>query len=95
MSHPRARPNHYTGDPSGRFLLTILTGVAELERETGFDLALTGQHGTGKWLGGIVPYEYIVNTEGYHETNENPLPSVNMTEDDVVRLIHRLVAEEK
>ena len=41
-----------TGDASGRFLLTILTGVADLERSNILE---------GIWLGGIVPYEYFKN----------------------------------
>ncbi|WP_406795786.1 MULTISPECIES: recombinase family protein [Brevibacillus] len=45
-----------TGDPSGRFLLTILAGVADLERETIIDRLWYGANRAaraGKWLGGI------------------------------------------
>ncbi|BAH44571.1 hypothetical protein BBR47_35940 [Brevibacillus brevis NBRC 100599] len=47
-----------TGDPSGRFLLTILAGVADLERETILERLWYGANRaarSGKWLGGIVP----------------------------------------
>lgn len=49
-----------TGDPSGRFLLTILAGVADLERETIIERLWYGANRAaraGKWLGGIVPYD--------------------------------------
>ncbi len=62
-----------TGDPSGRFLLTILAGVADLERETILDRMWHGANRaarSGKWLGGIVPYGYRVNEEKYLEVNE-------------------------
>lgn len=88
-----------TGDPSGRFLLTILAGVADLERETILDRLWHGANRAarkGKWLGGIVPYGYFVNDEGYLEINENPIPGKeDMSEADVVRLIFHLIVNEK
>ncbi|WP_422393093.1 hypothetical protein MTBGP_11130 [Moorella thermoacetica] len=86
-----------TGDPNGRFLLTILAGVADLERETILERMWYGANRAaraGKWLGGIVPYGYRVNEEGYLEINEDPLPGMDMNEADVVRLIYRLIAEQ-
>ncbi|WP_422392900.1 recombinase family protein [Neomoorella thermoacetica] len=85
-----------TGDPNGRFLLTILAGVADLERETILERMRYGANRAaraGKWLGGIVPYGYRVNEEGYLEVNEDPLPGMDMSEADVVRLIYRLIAD--
>lgn len=87
-----------TGDPSGRFLLTILAGVADLDRETILERLWYGANRAarkGKWLGGIVPYGYRVNDEGYLEINEDPLPGMDMSEADVVRLIFRLIAEQR
>jgi site-specific DNA recombinase len=87
-----------TGDPNGRFLLTILAGVADLERETIIERMWHGANRAareGKWLGGIVPYGYRVNEEGFLEVCEDPLPGMDMTEADVVRLIYRLLAEQK
>ncbi|WP_019120456.1 recombinase family protein [Brevibacillus massiliensis] len=84
-----------TGDANGRFLLTILAGVAELDRET---LLETMWHGAnraarkGKWLGGIVPYGYRKNEDGFLEVNENPIPSFYMSEADVIRLIFNRLA---
>jgi site-specific DNA recombinase len=77
-----------TGDPNGRFLLTILAGVADLERETILERMWHGANRAareGKWLGGIVPYGYRVNDEGYLEVNEDPLPGMDISEADVVR----------
>lgn len=86
-----------TGDPNGRFLLTVLAGVADLERETILERMWYGANRAaraGKWLGGIVPYGYRVNEEGYLEVNEDPLPGLDMSEADVVRLIYRLIAKQ-
>ncbi|GIM47581.1 serine recombinase [Collibacillus ludicampi] len=87
-----------TGDPNGRFLLTILAGVADLERETILERMWHGANRAareGRWLGGIVPYGYRVNDESYLEVNEEPLPGMDMSEADVVRLIYRLTVEQK
>lgn len=86
-----------TGDPNGRFLLTILAGVADLERETILDRMWHGANRAaraGRWLGGIVPYGYFVNEEGYLEINDNPLPGMDMSEADVIRLIYQLTVEQ-
>ena len=86
-----------TGDPNGRFLLTVLAGVADLERETILERMWHGANRAakeGKWLGGIVPYGYLVDEEGYLAVNEAPLPGMEMPEADIVRLIYRLVGEQ-
>ena len=87
-----------TGDPSGRFLLTILAGVADLERETILDRMWHGANRAareGKWLGGIVPYGYRKNDEGYLVINEEKLPGFDMSEADVIRLIYQLTIDEE
>ncbi len=86
-----------TSDPNGRFLLTILAGVADLERETILERMWHGTNRAareGKWLGGIVPYGYMVNEEGFLEINEEPIPGMNMSEADVVKLIYDLIANQ-
>jgi len=86
-----------TGDPSGRFLLTILAGVADLERETILERMWYGANRaarTGKWLGGIVPYGYLVDAEGFLEINEDLLPHSDMSEAGVVRLIFHMLANQ-
>lgn len=88
-----------TSTPMGRFVITLLAGQAEFDRDT---LIETLWHGAnrharlGKWLGGIVPYGYRVNYEGFLEINEDPLPGKeDLSEAAVVRLIFHLVANQK
>lgn len=86
-----------TGDPSGRFLLTVLAAVADLDREMILERLWHGANRaarSGKWLGGITPYGYRVNDEGFLEVNEDPLPGHELSEAGVVRLIFQLVADQ-
>jgi site-specific DNA recombinase len=86
-----------TGDPSGRFLLTILAGVADLERSNILDRLWHGANRAarnGKWLGGICPYGYRVDNEGYLTISDTPLPGFDMSEADVARLVFRLTVEQ-
>ncbi|SHF20225.1 site-specific DNA recombinase [Seinonella peptonophila] len=85
-----------TSDSSGRFLLTVLAGVADLERSNILDRMWHGANRAaklGKWLGGIVPYGYFVNDDGFLEINDAPIIG-NMSESDIIRLIFRLIADE-
>ncbi len=87
-----------TGNPNGRFLLTVLAAVADLDRETTLERLWHGTNRAarkGKWLGGIVPYGYKVNEEGFLEVNETIIPGINLSEANVVRLIYRLICEHK
>lgn len=88
-----------TGDPMGRFIITVLAGQAEFDRDT---LLETLWHGSnraarlGKWMGGIVPYGYRVNDEKFLEINEDPLPGKpDFTEAGVIRLIYHLLSNQK
>jgi site-specific DNA recombinase len=83
-----------TGDPSGRFLLTMLAGVADLERETILERMWYGANRAareGKWLGGIVPYGYRVENS-YLQINNDP-SDWGMTEKEVIEMIFHLVGE--
>lgn len=85
-----------TGDASGRFLLTILAGVADLERSNILDRMWLGANRAakdGKWLGGIVPYGYFKNDDKYLEINDAPLLTSRMSEADVIRLMYKLTVE--
>lgn len=87
-----------TGDASGRFLLTILAGVADLERSNILERMWHGANRAardGRWLGGIVPFGYRVNDEGYLEVNDDKLPGHDLSEAEVVRMIYALIAEQK
>ncbi|MUG45472.1 recombinase family protein [Paenibacillus woosongensis] len=88
-----------TSTPMGRFVITLLAGQAEFDRDT---LVETLWHGAnrharlGKWLGGIVPYGYRVDAEGFLEVNEDPLPgNEDLSEAGVVRLVYHLIADQK
>jgi site-specific DNA recombinase len=86
-----------TGDASGRFLLTILAGVADLERSNILDRMWHGANRAaraGKWLGGIVPFGYTLE-EGCLAISETTIPGLEMSESDVVRMIYRLMVEQK
>lgn len=87
-----------TGDASGRFLLTILAGVADLERSNILERMWHGANRaarSGKWLGGIVPYGYIKNEDKELIINETPLSGLDISEADVIRLIYKLTVDEK
>ena len=79
-----------TSDASGRFLLTVLAGVADLERSNilqRMDMGATRAAREGKWLGGIVPYGYIKGDDGFLAVNNEPIPGFDMSEPDVVRMV--------
>ncbi|MDF2502780.1 recombinase family protein [Clostridium sp.] len=84
-----------TSNPSGRFMITMLAGVADLERETILERMWIGANRAareGKWLGGIVPYGYYVNDDKFLEINNTIIPEINMSETDIIRLIFDFVA---
>lgn len=86
-----------TSNPSGKFLLTILAGVADLERSNilqRMDMGATRAAKEGKWLGGIVPYGYLKNDDGFLEPNTAPIPGINMSEPDVVRMMYKMTAQD-
>lgn len=73
--------------PTGRFQFINYLNMAELERNNILDrmyIGATRAAKKGKWLGGIIPYGYNVNKDGYLEINEN--------EAAVVRKIYDLYA---
>ncbi|WP_342039308.1 recombinase family protein [Clostridium fallax] len=58
---------------TGRFQFITYLNMAELERNNILDrmfLGATRAAKKGKWLGGIVPYGYEVNADGYLQINE-------------------------
>ena len=87
-----------TSDASGRFLLTILAGVADLERSNilqRMELGAARAAKEGKFLGGQPPYGYKVNKDGYYEPNYEPIEGLGMSEVDVVRLMFNMACEGK
>lgn len=87
-----------TSNPTGRFMITILAGVAGLERENILERMWIGTNRaarSGKWLGGIVPYGYYVDDTGFLQVNENIVPGTDLRECDIIRLIFDLIANKK
>lgn len=87
-----------TGDPMGRFIITVLAGQAEFDRDTLLDTLWHGANRAarlGKWLGGIVPYGYYKDEESYLQVDESPLPGKEeMSQAGVIRLIYDLVGRQ-
>ncbi|MDU2064364.1 MAG: recombinase family protein [Sporomusaceae bacterium] len=87
-----------TGDPAGRFLLTMLAGVADLERSTILERLWHGANRAardGKWIGGIVPYGYFVNDQRFLEISTEKMPGLDLSEADVVKLIFDLYTKNR
>ena len=89
-----------TSSPSGRFMLTILSGVAGLERENIIQRSVEGTNRLareGAWLGGLVPFGYRVEGERRARRlviSEQPLPGTSLSEAHVIRLIYGLAGDE-
>jgi len=87
--------------PHGRFSLVMLCGVAGYERDNIIARSIEGTNRLareGAWLGGIVPFGYVVFGSGRHArlaVSDEPLPGQDLSEAGVVRLIYRLSAEER
>lgn len=85
----------YTDDPVGRFILTILAGVADFEREVIVERMMAGQRravAAGRWPG-TPPYGYRKNAQGLIEPDETPASDAGLSPAAVVRLAYRLVGE--
>jgi len=85
-----------TGDPSGRFLVTILAGVADLDRSSTLERLWNGANRAareGKWLGGIVPFGYQ-KEDAYITPSTEPMRGYYLSEVEVVRMVYRLTVEE-
>lgn len=82
-----------TADASGRFLMTILAGVADLERNNilqrmGMGLNRAAQN--SRSTGGLAPYGYMFNEKHEYELATTLLPNIDMSESDVVRMMYDL-----
>ena len=90
-------------DPStsvGRFQLNMFSSFAELERENILERSAQGTNRLareGAWLGGIVPYGYHKVGKGREArivVSDEPLPGMELSEADVVRMMYRLTVDE-
>jgi site-specific DNA recombinase len=89
-----------TGTSTGRLMLTMLSGFASHERDVIRERSVAGANRlaeAGVWMGGIVPYGY--RKAGDKQTShlvvsEEPIPSIAMSEAEVIRDVFRLAAVE-
>ena len=86
-----------TNTPTGKFLITTLSGIAELDR----DSILMRMHSgalvaakKGKWGGGIVPFGYLTDKDGYLIVNREKIPGLDYSEEDIVKIVFNLCANE-
>jgi site-specific DNA recombinase len=90
-----------TATPTGRLMLTMLSGFAAHERDVIRERSISGTNRlaeAGVWLGGIVPYGYRRVGEKSQRRiviSEDPIPRLQMSEAEVVRIIYRMCAVEK
>ncbi len=86
-----------TETPTGKFLLTTLAGIAELDRDTILARMWSGAQlaaKQGRWLGGIVPYGYHV-VDKHLVVSDEPIPGCRISEEDVVNIIFDMAAKQK
>lgn len=79
-----------TADASGRFLMTILAGVADLERSNimqRMGMGLDRVAKEGKTTGGLPPYGYVFDSDNMFQLATTPLPNLNMSEVDIIRMM--------
>ena len=90
-----------TANPTGRLMLTMLSGFATHEREVIRERSVAGTQRVaeaGAWLGGIVPYGY--RKAGEKQTarlviSEEPIPGLALSEAEVIREVFRMAAVEQ
>lgn len=84
-----------TATPSGRFMLTMFAGVAELDRANILDRMYQGtlRHARlGKWCGGPAPFGYRLQ-DGYLVISEEPIPGQQLSEAAVIRMLYSKTIE--
>lgn len=86
-----------TETPTGKFLLTTLAGIAELDRDTILARMWSGAQlaaKQGRWLGGTVPYGYKVVNK-HLVVSSDPIPGFRFSEADIIRIIFNMAGIEK
>lgn len=92
-----------TSNPSGRFMLTMLAGVADLERSNITERMMLGRHRAaqkGKYPQGRAPYGYTLDKDGILHIKDDEVPIIKRIYDDYLtgtigmqKLADRLNAE--
>jgi site-specific DNA recombinase len=94
------KENVDTSTPAGRFYLTVLAGIAELERDTIMERTGAGMDrrlGTTVYMGGSAPVGYAVEGKREHARlalADDAPDAAGYTEGDVVRLAWHLLLSE-
>lgn len=86
-----------TETPTGRFMLTSLAGISELERDTILSRMWAGSQRAarlGNWLGGIIPFGYQV-VDKHLQVSDDIIPGYNLSEADIIQLIFDLSGNQK
>ena len=76
-----------TAQPVGRFMFTLLGGMAELERSTILERMTLGRDRkieSGQWRNGPLPFGYQVNAAGELVPSTREVPGLGMTEAELV-----------
>ena len=87
--------------PTGRLMITMLSGFAAHEREVIRERSIAGtdrKAEAGAWLGGVVPYGYRkagIKGQSHLVISEEPISGLELSEAEVVRTIYRMCAVEK
>src|SRR5882724_11624464 len=90
-----------TATPTGRLMLTMLSGFASHEREVIRERSVAGTQRVaeaGAWMGGIVPYGYRKQGEKRNAqivVSEDIIPGLAMSEADVIREVFRMATVER
>src|SRR5262249_54093084 len=85
-----------TSSPIGRFVFQLLASIAELERSTIAERTAMGRDRVardGRWTGGVVPFGYDLDAEGYLVSSGRYLPEQECTEGEYVTGLFRRLAE--
>jgi site-specific DNA recombinase len=86
--------------PTGRLMITLLSGFAAHEREVFKERSTAGVNRlaeAGVWLGGVVPFGYRKigqKREGRLVISEDPIPGMATSEAEVIREVFRMAAIE-
>jgi len=86
-----------TSTALGKSFMELLGVFAGFERSMILERSKAGMERIakeGKYTGGVVPYGYKVNEEGYYEPDEEPIPGLNLSPAEIVRKIYTWLAYE-
>ena len=86
-----------TTNPMGRFAVQMMAAVAELERGTIIERTSMGRArvaALGRWSGGVVPFGYHVDSEGFLATEWTPRDGHRFSEAEIIQRIFKELVED-